>query len=47
VRREGDLTTEYVAISDQFEATEPGQFVPVYEWEIKYDRATAKRIPSL
>ena len=47
VRRATDPTTEYVAISDQFEATEPGQEMPLYEWEIKYDRARARRIPSL
>jgi hypothetical protein len=47
VRRSPDTNTEYVAMSDQFAEVRPGQEVPLYEWEIDYGRATAKRIPAL
>ncbi len=47
VRRSPDSNTQYVALSDQFQEATPGQEVPLYEWEIHYGRATAKRIPAL
>jgi hypothetical protein len=47
VRRETDVTGEYLAISAQFEEARSGQLTPLYEWEIRYGRATARRIHAL
>ena len=47
VRRQTDATGEYRALSAPFVGTRSGQVMPLYEWEIEYDRATARRILAL
>ena len=47
VRRQTDATGEYLALCTQFAGARSGQVMPLYEWEIEYDRATSRRILAL